>query len=59
MDILKICQKLKQIWHFETFVSTGSYGTGDFKMLLLLQCLFDLSQTFFEKQGNHKQVIRE
>ncbi len=28
---LVICQKLKMFWHFEFFVNTGPYGTGNFK----------------------------
>ncbi len=34
------------IWHFDFFVETGPYGDEDFKTLLLLQFLFDLSQNF-------------
>ncbi len=45
MDILAICQKLKNLWHFQIFVNTGPYGAGNFKMLLLLQFLSNLDQT--------------
>ncbi len=37
--------KMKVLWHFEIFVSTGPYGVGNFKALLLLQFSSDLRQT--------------
>ncbi len=47
INILAICQKLKILWHFEICIYAGPYGAGNFKMLLLLQCWSDLSQTLW------------
>ena len=42
-----MCPKLKILWHFEIFLDRGPYGTGNFKMLLLLQFSSDVSQTLW------------
>ncbi len=38
MDILKICPKLKTVWHFEIFVNTGPCGAGNFKTRAVVLC---------------------
>ncbi len=47
INVLEICQTLKLLWHFDFFVNTGPYGSGNFKMLLLLQFWSHLSQTLW------------
>ena len=52
IDILAICQKVKFCGTYKMFVNTGLYGAGNFKSLLLLQFVSNLSFIM------HKAVIR-
>ncbi len=36
ITFLAICQRLKILWHFETFINTGTYGAGNFTNVVAL-----------------------
>ncbi len=46
INVLAICQRLKNLWHFEFFMTTRPYGAGNFKTVLLLQFSSDLGQAY-------------